>query len=38
MKIHEYQGKALLKEFNIPIQDGFLIENEKDTKEIIKKT
>ena len=38
MKIHEYQGKALLKEFNIPIQDGFLLEDEKDAKEIIKKT
>ena len=38
MKIHEYQGKALLKEFNIPIQDGFLIEDAKDAKEIIKKT
>ena len=38
MKIHEYQGKALLKEFNIPIQDGFLLEDIKDTKEIVKKT
>jgi len=38
MKIHEYQGKALLKEFNIPIQDGFLLEDVKDTKEIVKKT
>ena len=38
MKIHEYQGKALLKEFDIPIQDGFLMENAKDAKEIINKT
>ena len=35
MKIHEYQGKALLKEFNIPIQDGFLIEDGKNNNRIL---
>ena len=27
MKIHEYQGKILLKNYNIPIQDGYLVED-----------
>ena len=27
MKIHEYQAKEILKEYNIPIQDGTVIEN-----------
>ena len=27
MKIHEYQGKALLKKYNVPIQDGYVVEN-----------
>ena len=27
MKIHEYQAKLLLKEYDIPIQDGYVIEN-----------
>ncbi len=27
MKIHEYQGKDLLKSFNVPIQDGKVIES-----------
>ena len=26
MKIHEYQGKALLKKYNVPIQDGYVVE------------
>ena len=25
MKIHEYQGKALLKKYNVPIQDGYVV-------------
>ena len=28
MKIHEYQAKELLKEYNIPIQDGVVCESE----------
>ena len=27
MKIHEYQGKTLLKQYNVPIQDGYVVEN-----------
>ena len=27
MKIHEYQGKALLKKYNVPIQDGYVVED-----------
>ena len=27
MKIHEYQGKILLKEYNLPIQDGYVVED-----------
>jgi len=27
MKIHEYQGKALLKKYDVPIQDGYIVED-----------
>ena len=27
MKIHEYQAKEILKKYNIPIQDGCIIES-----------
>ena len=27
MKIHEYQGKEILKSYGIPIQDGYVIDN-----------
>ena len=27
MKIHEYQGKQILKSYDIPIQDGIIVEN-----------
>ena len=37
MKIHEYQGKSILKKFNIPIQDGYTIQNINNAVEIIKK-
>ena len=37
MKIHEYQGKKILSQFNVPIQDGYIIENISDAKETIKK-
>jgi len=36
MKIHEYQAKKLLKEYNIPIQDGLIVEHENDINETIK--
>ena len=35
MKIHEYQAKNILKEYAIPIQDGFIIENIDDAQKII---
>jgi len=37
MKIHEYQGKSILKKFNIPIQDGYTIQNINNAADIIKK-
>ena len=37
MKIHEYQGKSILKQFNIPIQDGYIIQNINDAEKIIRK-
>ena len=30
MKIHEYQGKRILKSYGIPIQDGFVTDNNED--------
>ena len=35
MKIHEYQAKSILKKYNIPIQDGYTLDNIKDAKEAI---
>ena len=37
MKIHEYQAKSILKEYNIPIQDGYVIENINDAESTITK-
>ena len=37
MKIHEYQAKELLKQYNIPIQDGLVVKNKQDIGETIKK-
>ena len=37
MKIHEYQAKEILKKFNIPIQEGYAIENSADIDSTIKK-
>ena len=36
MKIHEYQAKQLLKEYNIPIQDGLVAEKKDDIDKTIK--
>jgi succinyl-CoA synthetase beta subunit len=36
MKLHEYQGKDVLKSFGIPIQEGILAENENQAKDAIK--
>ena len=35
MKIHEYQAKNILKEYAIPIQDGYIIENINDAEKAI---
>ena len=37
MKIHEYQAKEILKKFNVPIQEGYAIENSADIDSTIKK-
>ena len=37
MKIHEYQGKKILKSYDIPIQDGVVIDNKKDIEGAIDK-
>ncbi len=37
MKIHEYQGKQLLKNYGIPIQDGYVIESLDDAESTIDK-
>jgi succinyl-CoA synthetase beta subunit len=37
MKIHEYQAKEILKKFNIPIQEGYAISDNKDIDNTIKK-
>ncbi len=37
MKIHEYQGKKLLKDYGVPIQDGYTIENIDQAVETIKR-
>ena len=36
MKIHEYQAKEILKKYNIPIQEGYAIENSVDIDSTIK--
>ena len=35
MKIHEYQGKQILKSYGIPIQDGAIVENKEDIENAI---
>ena len=37
MKIHEYQGKILLKKYNVPIQDGYVVENPSQIESTIEK-
>ena len=37
MKIHEYQGKQILKEFNVPIQDGYIVTDKSNIAKAIKK-
>ena len=37
MKIHEYQGKQILKSYDIPIQDGLVVENKEDIENAIDK-
>ena len=37
MKIHEYQAKEILKQYKIPIQDGFVVDNKEDIESTVKK-
>ena len=37
MKIHEYQAKSILKDFDVPIQDGYVISSLDEAENIIKK-
>ena len=37
MKIHEYQAKEILKKFNVPIQEGYAIDNSSNIDSTIKK-
>ena len=37
MKIHEYQGKRILKDFDVPIQDGYILEDINTAENTIKK-
>lgn len=37
MKIHEYQAKEILKKFNVPIQEGYAIDNSTHIDRTIKK-
>ena len=37
MKIHEYQGKKILSKFNVPVQDGYIVNDIKDAENIIQK-
>jgi len=37
MKIHEYQAKQILKEFNVPIQDGHIIEDASQARGVVAK-
>ena len=37
MKIHEYQAKEIFKNYNIPIQDGYIVENKEDIEGTIDK-
>ena len=37
MKIHEYQAKQILKEFNVPIQDGYIIEDISQSRQVVER-
>ena len=37
MKIHEYQAKNILSNYNVPIQDGYVLEKIEDASELINK-
>ena len=37
MKIHEYQAKQILKEFNVPIQDGHIVDDTSQAREVVAK-
>ena len=37
MKIHEFQGKEVFKSFSIPVPRGYLVEDEQNSSEVLKK-
>ena len=37
MKIHEYQAKQILKEFNVPIQDGHIIDDISQSRQVVER-
>ena len=37
MKIHEFQGKEVFKSFSIPVPRGYLIDDEQNSSEVLKK-
>ena len=37
MKIHEFQGKEVFKSFSIPVPRGYLVDNEQNSSEVLKK-
>ena len=37
MKIHEYQAKQILSEYNVPVQRGYVVSNQHDISETIQK-
>ena len=37
MKIHEYQGKKIFSDYDMPVQDGYTFENIHEAKKVIKK-
>ena len=37
MKIHEFQGKEVFKSFSIPVPRGYLVDDEQNSSEILKK-
>ncbi len=37
MKVHEYQGKKIFSDYDMPVQDGYIFENIDEAEKVIKK-